>query len=256
MATFGVILKEWRALRRMSQLDLGLGAEVSARHISFLETGRSRPSRDMVLRLAEALHMPLSARNQLLAAVGLVAAHGVKGLSEAERAPLQQAVDWILQNHSPYPGMALDRHWRLVACNSPARIMLQASGVHSGDSLIEALLGNELLRHSLVNLEEVEALSLLRLRTELAHFGRDPLLESAVERLQMNIAGHKTASLQKLPAIIPAVYRINGQELSLFSTLSQFASTGDIAMSELKVEMMFPADERTKEALLSLFVTA
>ncbi|MEP2717262.1 helix-turn-helix domain-containing protein [Pseudophaeobacter sp.] len=253
MVSFGGVLKEWRGIRRMSQLDLALSAEVSSRHVSFLETGRAKPSRDMVLRLGEELQMPLGARNQLLLAAGLAPAYGATKLAEADRAPLQQAVDWMLQRHAPFPALAIDHHWVLRAMNPPAAALLSTSGLQLGDSLIDALCSNDQLRASLVNLEQVEALTLQRLRSELANLGKDAVLEAAVARLQHRVAAQPKQDLGEMPAVIPTHYRFNGLELKLFSTLSQFTSTGDIAMSELRLEMMFPADNPTKEVLLALF---
>lgn len=108
---FGAGLKEWRARRRLSQLELGLAAAVSARHISFLETGRARPSRGMVLRLCEHLQVPRAARNRLLTAAGLAPAYAARPRSAADLGPLADAVDWMLARHAPYPAFALDRHW-------------------------------------------------------------------------------------------------------------------------------------------------
>lgn len=253
MVDFGAILKEWRAIRRMSQLDLALTAEVSSRHISFLETGRARASRDMVLRLGEGLQMPLGVRNQFLLAAGLAPAFGEDNMDESQRAPLLQAVDWMLQRHAPYPAMALDHRWRLSAMNAPARGLLQVTGIELGDSLVEALCDNDVLRAALVNLEEIEALTLMRLRTELAQWGTDELLERVISKLQQRVALHSAPRSEDLPAVIPTTYRLGGQELRLFSTLSHFASTGDVAMSELRVEMMFPADEASRLALTAMF---
>lgn len=253
MGSFGGILKEWRGIRRMSQLDLALLIEVSSRHISFLETGRAKASRDMVMRLGEGLQMPLGVRNQLLLAAGLAPAYGDSPLEEEQRAPLQEAVAWMLQRHAPYPAMVLDQHWQLQAVNPPAEALMGAAGLALGDSLIEALCDNDLVRGALVNLPEVEALTLLRLRTELAHRGKDEVLEQAMARLQHRVAERGTTLQEIVPAVIPTHYRLGGLELKLFSTLSQFASTGDVAMSELRVEMMFPADEASREALTSMF---
>jgi transcriptional regulator with XRE-family HTH domain len=127
-SVFGTELKDWRGRRRVSQLDLGLAAEVSARHVSFLETGRAAPSRTMVLRLAEALEVPLSDRNSLLRAAGFAPLFPSHGDDEAAVAPLSQAVDWLLDRHAPYPAFAIDRHWNLKRANAPARPCSPASG--------------------------------------------------------------------------------------------------------------------------------
>lgn len=248
MAEFGAELKEWRQIRRMSQMDLAMAAGVSPRHLSFLETGRSRPSRGMVLRLCEELQVPGAGRNTLLTAAGMAPAYETRDRDDAALQPLREAVAHMLRTHAPYPAMALDRHWRLEALNRPAEMLLGATGLGAGDSLLEALTRNGAVRGALVNLEEVEQHMLSRLRTELAHFGRDPVLEAAVRDLQAR-AGEPAGTL---PAVIPARYRVGGQVLSFFSTIAQFGTTGDLAMSELKVELMFPADDATRRALLAM----
>src|ERR671935_1119783 len=113
----GPLLREWRQRRRMSQLDLGLEAGVSARHVSFIETGRSRPSAEMVLQLAEALSVPLRERNALLLAAGYAPAYGQRGLDEPEMGPVREAIDRLLRGHEPYPAVVVDRHWGMVAGN-------------------------------------------------------------------------------------------------------------------------------------------
>ncbi|WP_164661281.1 helix-turn-helix domain-containing protein [Tropicibacter sp. Alg240-R139] len=250
MANFGPTLKEWRTTRRMSQMDLAFSAGVSARHLSFLETGRARPSRGMVLRLCDELSVPNAGRNHLLTAAGMAPAYASRSPDAEELKPLKEAVTWMLDNHAPYPAMALNRHWQLDAMNGPAAMMLGATGLQLGDNLIEALANNEALRRSLDNLEEVERHTLARLRTELSHFGRDAVIEKAVEGLQARV--RKDADDGVLPAVIPARYRLGDQVLSFFSTIAQFGTTGDLAMSELKVELMFPADDQTRATLLAL----
>ncbi|MCP4818118.1 MAG: helix-turn-helix domain-containing protein, partial [Shimia sp.] len=136
---FGATLKEWRQARRVSQLDLGLSAGVSSRHISFLETGRSRPSRGMVLRLCDELDVPIAQRNRMLTSAGLSPAHAERDLSEEDMAPMRKAVDWTLARHDPYPAMAIDRHWRLVKANRCMAGLLAAFGMAEGDSLLDMM---------------------------------------------------------------------------------------------------------------------
>jgi len=244
--TFGLVMKEWRQVRRMSQMNLGLAAGVSSRHISFLETGRSQPSRGMVLRLCDEMHVPNAARNRLLLAAGMAPAFGRTGISEDEMAPLREAVDRMLQNHAPFPAMAVNRYWQLVSVNPPAQMLLDVVGLGVGDSLIDALINSPKLREAIENIEEVEALTLMRLRTELTHWGQDRILERAITALQEKVGNPNTIVQGQMPAVIPTRYRLNGAILSFFSTITQFGSTGDIAMSELKIEMLFPADEQTR----------
>jgi len=252
MATFGAAVRDWRQIRRMSQLDLALCVEVSARHVSFLETGRARPSRDMVLRLCSGLMLSQADTNALLQAAGFAAAFAARQLSDAEMAPLRRAVDWMLQRHAPYPAFALDRHWRLQAMNSTAELMLVPIGMELGDSLLDALLGNAEMRARIDNLAEVEWLTLQRLRSELAYFGQDPVLEAHVRELQARQSAQPRVATAQVPPVIPTRFRIDDQMLSLFSAVSQFGTVEDIALSDLQIECFFPADEPTRLMLEAL----
>ena len=254
MTAFGDVLKTWRTRRRQSQLDLGLAAGVSSRHISFLETGRAQPSRGMILRLCDTLDIPQSARNHLLFAAGMTPAYGARALSDAEMRPVRDAVDWIMARHAPYPALAMDRHWRLLAVNPPAGYMLNGFGVELGDSLIDHLATNEAIRASIENLQEVTAHLVTRLRTEITHFGGDPVLESAITALSP-APTPPWDDIGLLPAFVPTRYRFGGQILSLFSTYTQFGTAEDVALSELRIEMMFPADEQTR-VMLEQFAAA
>ncbi|MEM1315000.1 MAG: helix-turn-helix domain-containing protein [Pseudomonadota bacterium] len=251
---FGAELRSWRTRRRLSQLDLGLEAEVSARHISFLETGRARPSRDMVLRLAEHLSVPRAERNRLLTAAGLAPAYGERPLTEPEMAHVRAAVDWMLERHAPYPAFAVDRAWRLVRLNGPAERLFGAVGLGPGDGLAAALAGNPAVRGALENLDEVAAHALARLRLENAHLGGDPELAAAIAALEAALpaaaAGQDGAGLR--PAVIPARWRLGEAVLSLFSTLAQFGSAEDVALADLKIELMFPADDASRALLEGL----
>src|SRR5947208_4301213 len=121
----GPLLRDWRRRRRMSQLDLALEAGVSARHLSFVETGRSRPSAEMVLHLAEQLDVPLRDRNQLLLAAGYAPAYGQRGLDEPEMGPVRETLEAVLRGHEPYPALVVDRHWGMVAANGAVRRLLE-----------------------------------------------------------------------------------------------------------------------------------
>ncbi len=250
MTTFGTVLKDWRALRRMSQLDLALEAEISARHLSFVETGRAQPSREMVMRLAACLHLPQGETNRLLQAAGYAAAYPTRDLTEAAMAPLRAAMDWMLERHAPFPGFALDRHWRLEALNAPAQALLQASGIGVGDSLLEALLGNAVFRSRIENLDEVEQMTLHRLRSEMLHFGSDPVLDHHIAELQAR--QREAVRPQPMPSVIAARYRLGDARLSFFSTIAQFGTVEDVALSELRIECLFPADESTRAALIAM----
>ena len=249
--TFGTILRDWRSQRRMSQLDLGLAANVSARHISFLETGRAKPSRPMVIQLSETLEVPRNARNALLNAAGFASAYRSRGLDADEMAHVRAAVDWMIERHDPFPAIVLDRHWAVVAANRCGLMLLGGVGMAVGDSLLDALTRVEDMRAAIVNWPEVAHNTVTRLRTESAHLGGDPVLDRAADTLARECAELPHGN-GPLPAVVPATYRAGGMELSLFSTIAQFGSAEDIALADLKIELMFPADEATRNVLMAM----
>lgn len=247
--TFGSALRDWRAQRRMSQLDLGLTADVSARHISFLETGRAKPSRSMVMHLCETLDVPRPARNTLLNAAGFAQAYRRREPDDADMAPVRAAVDWTLERHDPYPAMALDRHWTIVRANRCASILIGAIGLAEGDSMLEAMLNTDRMSQALENWTEVAHHMVARLRIESNHFGGDKVLDAAAKTLAATIDPLAHGATGPLPAVIPARYRAGDMTLSLFSTLAQFGTAEDIALAELRIELLFPADDQTRQAL-------
>ena len=249
---FGDTLKEWRGRRRMSQLDLGLAANVSARHISFLETGRSRPSRSMVRLLSESLELPHGARNAFLGAAGFAPAYRKRDLDDADMAHVRAAVDWTLERHDPFPAMALDRHWTIVKANRSGGLLLAGAGVAEGDSLLEALTDAERMQAVLENWREVAEHMIVRLRTESAHLGGDDVLDATVEKLETALGPRTGGDDGPLPAIIPARYRAGDRVLSFFSTIAQFGSAEDIALSELRIELLFPSDDETRDVLFTM----
>ncbi len=249
---FGQVMKDWRQIRRISQMELSGMADVSARHISFLETGRSRPTRGMVLRLAEVLLLPPTARDRMLIAAGMAPVARQRRLNERELAPLTEAMQWMLHSHAPYPALALDRHWRVIAANPPAQGLLEPVGLGIGDSLLEAFLFNTALRDNIDNLAEVERFMCARLRTELVEVGQDPVLEDAIRAFETR----RRAEVEDIPpsadVVLATRYRVGPHVLSLFSTISHFGGANDELFSELKIELMFPADPQTGQVLRAL----
>jgi transcriptional regulator with XRE-family HTH domain len=247
---FGTLLKQWRSLRRMSQLDLGVEAVVSARHISFLETGRARPSREMVLHLGEVLNVPRSDRNLMLEAAGFAAAYRARSLESDEMRAVRQAAEWLIERHEPYPALMIDRHWRLVGANRPAMVMLGGFGLAEGDSFLDALLGDG-LRAAIDNWTEFGRHLLTRLRSENSAAGGDPVLEDAIGRLAADPT--LTAGVAgPLPPFVPTRFRMGDTTLSFLSTLAHFAGAEDVTLADLRIELLFPADENTRQ-ILNLF---
>lgn len=246
---FGELLKTWRGQRRMSQMELGLAANVSARHVSFLETGRARPSRAMVLQLSESLDMPRATRNTLLNAAGFAPAYAARDLDETDMACVREAMDWTLERHNPYPAIAFDRYWRLLRLNACAAALLEPMQLGVGDSLLEAFIADGPFANAIENRDEIIRHLVSRLRTESVHLGGDAILDAAAGKLAAELGDDPPHTMAPLPAVIPARYRANGRVLSFFSIISQFGATEDIALADVRIELMFPADEATRAAL-------
>ncbi|MEZ5932379.1 MAG: helix-turn-helix transcriptional regulator [Alphaproteobacteria bacterium] len=250
--SFGALLRDWRDRRHMSQLDLGLTANVSARHISFLETGRARPSRAMVQMLGEVLDVPRTSRNALLHAAGFAPAYRSRDWSEGEMGPVRAALDWMLTRHDPYPAFALDRHWLLIRANRAAGALFGVLGLEEGGSLLDVLTDREVSEALFENWREVMHHLLARLRTESLHLGGDVVLDAAAETIATVLGSPSAVPTGALAAVIPTRLRAGGVTLSLFSTVAQFGTAEDIALADLKIEMLFPADESTREVLVGM----
>ena len=250
----GELLREWRNRRRMSQLDLALEAGVSARHLSFVETGRAQPSREMVLMLAEHLQVPLREQNALLLAAGYAPAFSETSLDRDQMRPVRRALDAILTGHEPYPAVIVDREWELVASNAPARGLLVGVSEDLLAPPLNALritLHPEGLAPRILNFREWSDHLLTRLHRQ-ALLSQDPAL-AALERELLGYPGVQAASGVAEPAemlFVPLRLRLpSGVELSLFSTLATFGTALDITLEELSIESFFPADESTDSYL-------
>ncbi len=250
--SFGTMLKEWRNRRNISQFNLGLDANVSARHLSFLESGRAQPSRSMVLHLCEALNVPRETRNSFLNAAGFAPAFRKRALDEGEMSAVMDAMRWMMERHNPFPAMAVDIHWHLIELNHCAQLLFSSLGISKGDSLLDLMLDQNRLEQHLENWEEVAQHAISRLRLESAHLGGDPVLDDAANQISERINVKPVAGNNVLPPVIPARYKANGMVFSFFSTIAQFGTAEDIALADLKIELLFPADDTTREILLSM----
>jgi hypothetical protein len=199
----------------------------------------------MVLRLASALDVPLSERNGLLRSAGFAAAYRARPHGDGTLDLPEAALAWMLDRHAPYPGLALDRHWRIVRLNGPAERLLSAAGLGQGDSLLEAIGSGGSLRALIGNWPEVAAYLSARLQTEIEHAGGDPVLSAYREQISID------AGLPSPPssAILPVIYQLGESRLAFFSTIAHFGGAQDIALDDLRIELMFPADETTASLL-------
>ena len=247
MTQFSDALKTWRKARRYSQLELAHEADVSSRHLSFLETGRANPSRDMIQRLGEALNLPLAVRNQMLAQAGFAARYPQRDWSSEDMAPIRDAVDYVLRQHAPYPAMAVDRHWTILQLNPPAEALLGMIGARVGVSLLDLVL-EETVQQMIENWPEVAHHTAQRLRIESASRGGDPRLDAAIEALSR----FPPPDTETVGPVSPTIYRAGDLRLSLFTTIAQFGTPEDLALDDLKIELFFPADADTAAALAAL----
>ncbi|MBB5134338.1 transcriptional regulator with XRE-family HTH domain [Thermocatellispora tengchongensis] len=254
-APIGELLRSWRQRRRVSQLDLAIAAGVSARHISFLETGRARPSREMVMRLADNLGVPLRHRNRLLVAAGFAPAYRERPVDAPEMGAVRAALDKILAGHEPYPALVVDRGWHLVAANRAAGLFLEGMPDHLLEPPINVMrlsLHPDGLAARMVNLPEVRASLLYNLRRQADASGDGVLAE-----LHDEIAAYRypgvDVNVARLPGaadiLVPLRVRHGDAVLSLFTTIAAFGTPVDVTVSELAIEMFWPNDEATAAAL-------
>lgn len=240
MTAFAQALKTWRSARRLSQLDLALEADISARHISFLETGRARPSREMVSRLGEALHLPLDARNQLLTHAGFAARYETRAWDAADMIPIRRAVTRQLDRHLPYPGLAIDRLWRVKDANATARALFAPLGLAVGGSLLDLMM-SETLPQIVENWPTVAHHAAVRLRTESTACGGIPEFAGPIAYLSAEAEGHAHAT----GPVVPTILRLGETRLSMFATLAQFGTPEDLLLADLRIELYYPMDDGT-----------
>jgi transcriptional regulator with XRE-family HTH domain len=255
----GDLLREWRQRRRMSQLDLALEAEVSTRHLSFVESGRAQPSREMVLHLAERLEVPLRERNTLLVAAGFAPVFRERSLQDPALASARRAIDLVLKGHEPYPALAIDRHWTMVASNAAvARLVTSADPSLLGPqvNVLRLSLHPKGLSSRIANLAEWRAHLLERLRRQI-DVSADPVLAELSRELQAYPStggGLKGASpaAELAGVVVPLRLVTEAGTLALFSTTTVFGTPVDVTLSELALECFYPADAATAEALRRL----
>lgn len=253
----GELIRQWRQHRRVSQLDLALDAEISPKHLSFVETGRSQPSREMILRLAEQLQVPLRARNALLHAAGYAAVFVERPLDDPALGPARAAVDLVLKGHEPYPALAIDRHWTLVASNRIVPMLLQGiepSVLQPPVNVLRLSLHPAGLAPRIANLDQWRRHLLDRLRRQIDATA-DPSLRELFEELRGYPAhddGPSPVDSDYGGVVVPFELKTPDGVLAFFSTTTVFGTPVDITLSELAVESFFPADAQTASALRRL----
>ena len=250
----GAHLREWRQRRHLSQLDLALDAEISARHLSFVETGRAAPSRDMVLRLAERLGVPLRDRNVLLTAAGFAPMFPQRTLDDPAMSAARQAVDIVLRAHEPSPAFAIDRHWNLISANRMVMPLLEGVApelLAAPINVMRLALHPQGTASRTVNLAEWAANLLDRLYRQYEATADPELL-----KLHQELRSYPTPARTSPTAIdgvaIPLRLRMGDDVLSFISTTMMFGTPVDVTLSELAIESFFPADAATADRLRAM----
>lgn len=253
--TFGTQLRGWRQRRRLSQLDLAVDAEVSTRHLSFVETGRAMPSREMVLRLANRLEVPLRERNALLTAAGFAPMYAERGLDDPALRAAREAVEQILKAHEPYPALAVDRHWNMVSHNAAAlpffSLGIAPELLAPPLNVLRVSLHPQGLAPFIVNLAQWREHLLERVQHQVT-ISADATLAALLAELAAYpapVASEAHAPIAANAIVVPLVLDTPRGRLSLISTMTVFGTPMEVTLSELALETFFPADAQTAAVL-------
>ena len=262
--TFGPMLRAWRRRRGASQLSLALQSGVSQRHVSFLESGRARPSREMVVQLSTALDVPLRQRNEMLLAAGFAPAYRESNLAAPELAPMRRAIDFMLKQQEPYPAVVIDRLWNLLQANEAANAftiflfdgMPPAPPPGKGPNLLRWILDPGALRPKISNWEEVARYLVSTTYAEILAAGGEPRALGFIEEIMAYPdvpASFRKLRFEERPAPVLTVdYLVGGKALSVFTTIATLGTPQDITLQEVRVESFFPADDRSDALFKSL----
>lgn len=260
-SSFGTLLRVWRGNRKRSQLDLSLDAGVSQRHISFLESGRAQPSREMILQLAEVLDLPLRERNQLLQAASFAPVFQQRPLDSNDMSAVRAALEMMLAHHSPYPALVIDPQWNMLMCNDATERFIGVLGESeavwqridpSGQRNVMRLTFHpDGMQPLLNNWEDTATLLLSRLYREVSAAPHNEALQQLFEGL-LALPGVPTQWRQSVwsstpPPFLPLDIKLGTQSLKVFSMISSFGTALDITSEELRVETFFPADDFSRQ---------
>jgi transcriptional regulator with XRE-family HTH domain len=249
---FGALLRNFRTARRMSQLDLALGCDVSARHLSFLESGRAQPSREMVLQLSEGLLLPRDARNTLLKAAGFAPVFPVSPLESEALRPFRAVLADLTERHAPYPAMLCDRHWTIRDANASARALLSAFNGPAGEMNVVRMLTQSANAPDIIaNYAEVLAEFSGRIGLEALEAAGDDVLQDLAQIIAQTCARHPHSATPRRP-LAPIVINHALGQLQFLSAVAHFGTSEDVTVRDLRLELLFPADDATRAALANL----
>lgn len=242
---FGFSLRQRRRGQGLSQLQLALAAATTARHLSFLETGRSRPSRDMVLRLAQALRLPLRETNRLLTDAGLPAGFPETPIDDPDLGAFSAVVDQMLTRHEPYPAYVVNRRWDIVRANAAAERLLPPQGKRNVVRLVYGGAWQDLI----VNWSDVAPAGVVRLQADAARHPDDQVLAELVDLATAAVRHLGPVPLVPVGRVLCPHFRIGENVVRTISVVAQFGGAADVTLDELRVELVFPADDTAKSLL-------
>lgn len=254
LAPIGGLLREWRIVRRMSQLDLALQADISARHLSYIENGKARPSRDMIARLSDSLEVPLRQRNELLVAGGFAPGYAETGLDAPRLAQMRFAVEAMLAQQEPYPAFLLNKHWDILMANEAARRVnryMLGGRDSKHTNMLRGIFDPADLRPAFENWEEIAGSLLRHLHNEVAASPADHKAKALLDEI-LAYPGVPTRwrhrDLDAAPdPVLSTTFRKGDVRISFFSTITTFGTPRDITLDELHIESCFPANAATAD---------
>ncbi|MEO7397641.1 MAG: helix-turn-helix transcriptional regulator, partial [Ilumatobacteraceae bacterium] len=244
--TVGDLLREWRVMRRLSQLDLATVAEVSTRHLSCVENARARPSRELILHLARFLDVPMRDRNKLLLAAGFAPVYPEHSWNEEELDVVREGIQWVLRSHEPYPATVVDRHWNLIEANRASTVLIDGVApwlTAEPINLMRVAMHPDGLAERVVNFAQWSSLVLQQLRRQITATDDRFLLDLYDELVGYpNVVAHAaTADTRASSVLIPLRLLVDGVELAFFNTVGTFWTAQDVTVAELILETYFPA---------------
>ena len=257
MSNFGELLRYWRKTNGMSQMELGLTANTSSKHISFLETGRAKPSREMVLQLSQAMNIPLNERNMLLTASGFAEAFSRIGIEEPAMQSVHHALTILLENHEPYPALVFDWDWNIVMANQTHHQMFsliaeQQLNFPQTDNILELLFDPNGFRPFIENWEEIALILLHRIQRErmIRQNRTSDLLNRLMSYPDIPKDWNTSSYSDHGEPMAHIILKLGALRLKLFSTIATFGTAIDVTMQELMIEHYFPVDQTTRDFFL------
>jgi transcriptional regulator with XRE-family HTH domain len=250
--TFAALLRRYRAARRMSQLDLALACEISARHLSFLETARAKPSREMVLQLAAGLILQRTSQNALLQAAGFAPLFPASPLESEALGPFRAVLQEMMDRHAPYPAILCDRHWRMHDANSAAAALLGPLREETGEtSLVRMLTDSSAAAAMIANLPEVLQEMRGRIALEALEAGNDRVLHDLLAALDAASLRYPLPAAGPRRPLVPLIVNTPEGQLRFLSTIAHFGTSEDVTIRDLRLELLFPADDATRASLIA-----